>query len=98
MNTQLTIASQFEDLSSEVLKDGSEVDGCTGTNSLGVVSFPEHSVDTADGELEAGLAGPRLLGLCGVTGSSSFSTFSRHGDRLDGMGWGMWNGRWDDGI
>lgn len=52
------ITSQFEDLSSEVLEDGSEVDGCTGTNSLGVISLPEHSVDTADGELEAGLAGP----------------------------------------
>ena len=47
------VSGQFEDLSGEVLKDGCEVDGGTGTDSLGVVGVSEESSNSSDGELEA---------------------------------------------
>ena len=46
------ISGQLEDLSSEVLEDGSQVDRGTSTNALGVVALAEEPVDTANGELE----------------------------------------------
>jgi hypothetical protein len=49
------VASQLEDLSREVLKDGSEVDGSTGTDTLSIVALAEQTVDTADGEGETSL-------------------------------------------
>jgi hypothetical protein len=52
-----SIASQLEDLSSEVLEDGSQVDGSTSTNTLSIVALAEETVDTADGESETGLGG-----------------------------------------
>ena len=68
------VTGQLEDLSSEVLEDGGQVDGGTGTHSLGVVSLAEESVDTTDGELKSGTAGSALcLSLC----FASFAT-SRH--------------------
>ena len=45
-----SITGQLEDLSSEVLKDGSQVDRGTSTHSLNVVAFAEESVDSADRE------------------------------------------------
>ena len=69
-----SIASQLEDLSSEVLEDGSQVDRGTSTHSLGVVAFAEESVDSANGELKPSAAGSAL---CLSLGLSSFST-SRH--------------------
>jgi hypothetical protein len=45
---------QLEDLSGEVLHDDSQVHGGTGTDTLGVVSLAEQTVDTSDGELESG--------------------------------------------
>ena len=38
------------------LENGREVDGRTGSDSLGVVSLSQKSVDTSDRELESGLA------------------------------------------
>jgi hypothetical protein len=49
------VSSQLEDLSSQVLEDSCEVDGSTGTNTLGVVALAEQTVDTTDGECETGL-------------------------------------------
>ena len=54
------VTGQLEDLSGEVLKDGSQVDGGAGTNSLGVVSLAKESVDTTDGELKPRTAGTAL--------------------------------------
>ena len=54
------ISGQLEDLSSEVLEDGSQVDGGTSTHSLGVVSLAEESVDATDGELKSRAAGSAL--------------------------------------
>ena len=47
------VTCQLENLSSQVLEDGSEVHWGTGSDSLGVVSFPQETVDTSDGELES---------------------------------------------
>ena len=47
-----SVAGQLEDLSCEVLHDGSQVDWCSGTDSFSVVSFAEESVDSTDGELK----------------------------------------------
>ena len=72
-----SVASQLEDLSSEVLHDGSKVDGSSSTNTGSIVSLAEQTVNTSNGELKSGSAGPRLgLGL----NFSSLST-SRHVDQ-----------------
>ena len=55
-----SIASQLEDLSSEVLEDGSQVDRSTSPHSLSIVSFSEESVDSAHRELESSPAGTAL--------------------------------------
>ena len=68
------ISGQLEDLSSEVLEDGSQVDWGTGTHSLGVVSLAEESVDATDGELKSRAAGSAL---CLSLRLASFST-ARH--------------------
>lgn len=52
-----SVASQLENLSSEVLEDGGQVDGGTGTDTLGVVALAEQTVDTADGERQTSLGG-----------------------------------------
>ena len=54
-----SVASELEDLSSEVLKDGSEVDGGTGTDSLGVAALLEESGDSSNRELESSSDGLR---------------------------------------
>jgi hypothetical protein len=51
------VTSQLEDFSSEVLENGSEVDGSTGTNTLSVVALAEQTVDTANGEGQTSLGG-----------------------------------------
>lgn len=53
------VSGQLEDLSGEVLEDGSQVDWGTSTNSLGVVAVLEVTVDTSDWELETSLGGSR---------------------------------------
>ena len=68
-----SVASQLEDLSSEVLHDGSKVDGGSSTNTGGIVSLSEQTVNTSNGELGTSTAGPGLgLGL-------NFSTFTTSG-------------------
>ncbi len=59
-----SVTGQLEDLSSQVLEDGSEVDGGTSTDALGIVALAEVTVDTTDGELKTGLgrARGRVLG------------------------------------
>lgn len=49
------VASQLQDLSSEVLEDGSEVDGSTGTDTLGIVALAEQTVNTTDRKCETSL-------------------------------------------
>lgn len=49
------VTSQLENLSSEVLENGGQVDGGTGTDTLSVVALAEQTVDTTNGEGETGL-------------------------------------------
>lgn len=49
------IAGKFENLSREVFKDSCEVHWSTSTDTLGVVAFPQETVDTTDWECETGL-------------------------------------------
>lgn len=51
------VSSQLENLSSEVLENSSEVNGSTGTDTLGVVTLAEQTVDTANGEGQTSLGG-----------------------------------------
>ncbi len=50
-----SVTSELENLSSEVLEDGSEVDGSTGTNTLRVVALAEKTMNTADRESQTSL-------------------------------------------
>ena len=69
-----SVASQLEDLSRQVLHNGSQVHGGTGSYALSIVSLAEQTMDTSNGELESGPAGPRL---CLSLDLSSFAA-SRH--------------------
>lgn len=71
-----SVTSQLENLSSEVLEDGGEVDGSTGTDTLSVVALAEQTVDTTNGEGETGLAGTGLsvLGTAGLAAGLSASS------------------------
>jgi len=55
------IAGELEDLSGEVLENGSEVHGGTVTNSLGESSFLEESGNSSDWEVETSSLGSGLL-------------------------------------
>ena len=58
-----SVTSQLEDFGRKVLKDGSEVDGSTGTDTLSVVALAEETVNTTDGESETSL-GRTTVQLC----------------------------------
>jgi len=49
------VASQLKNFGREVLEDGSEVNGSTGTNTLGVVALAQKTMDTTNGERETSL-------------------------------------------
>jgi hypothetical protein len=49
------VAGQLEDLSCQVLEDGGEVDGCSGTDTLCIVALAKETVDTTDRECETSL-------------------------------------------
>jgi hypothetical protein len=55
------VTGQLEDFGSQVLEDGSEVDGSTGTNTLSVVALAEQTVDTTNGEGQTGLGGTAVI-------------------------------------
>ncbi|KAK2900236.1 hypothetical protein Q8A73_013365 [Channa argus] len=63
-----SVSSQLQDLSGQILQHSRQIDGSSGTDSLGVVAFTQQSVYTADWELESSTGGP---GLCL---SSGFAT------------------------
>ena len=68
------VSCQLEDLSCEVLHDGSKVHWGTSTNALAIVSLAQETVDTSHGELKPGTA---ATGLALALGFASFAT-SRH--------------------
>ena len=51
------VASEFEDLSGEVLENGGEVHGGTSTNALGVSALLKEAGDSANWELKSSLGG-----------------------------------------
>ena len=65
-----SVTGKLEDLGAEVLEDGSEVDGGTGSHTGGVLALTEVTSDTADGELQSGLG--RRAGLL-LLAAASFS-------------------------
>lgn len=58
------VASQLENLGSEVLEDGSQVDRGTSTDTLGIVALAQETVDTTDGERQTGLGGTTTDRIC----------------------------------
>lgn len=50
-----SVTSQLEDFGSEVLENGSEVDGSTSTNTLSIVALSKKTVDTTNRERETSL-------------------------------------------
>jgi len=52
-----SVTRQLKNLSRQVLEDGCEIDGSTGTDTLGVVALAEQTVDTTDRECETSLGG-----------------------------------------
>jgi hypothetical protein len=82
-----SVTSQLEDFGSEVLKDGSEVDGSTGTDTLSVVALSEKTVDTTDRECETSLGGTRLRVL-GTRGLAARLAAASHFERV--VIWGGW--------
>ena len=48
------VACQLQDFSGQVLQNGGQVHGGTGSHSLGVVALPQQTVDTTHGELKSG--------------------------------------------
>ena len=72
------VAGQLENLSGQVLHDGGHVDGGTGSDTLGIVTLPQKTVDTSNGELKSSTAGP---GLCLSLDFAALAS-SRHVDRF----------------
>lgn len=48
-----SISSQFQNFGSQVFEDGSNVDWSSGTDTLGIVSFTEKTMQTTDWELKS---------------------------------------------
>ena len=71
-----SVAGQLEDLSCQVLHDGSHVDWGTSSHTLSIVSLAEQTVDTSNWELESSTAGP---GLC-LSLNLAYFAASRHDD------------------
>ena len=65
------VAGELEDLGGEVLEDGGEVHGGTGTDAGGVLANLEVARDAADGELEARLGGAAHSLLSGLSFTSA---------------------------
>merc|ERR1719381_400147 len=69
-----SVASQLQDLSSQILHYSCHVHWSTSSNPLGIVALPEQPVDPAHRELEACSAGARL----GLSLHLTALTTSRH--------------------
>ena len=65
-----SVSSQLQNLSSQILQNGCQVDRGAGTNTLSVVALPQQPVNTSDWKLQPSAGGAALrLG-------PSFSAFS----------------------
>jgi hypothetical protein len=68
------VSSKLENFSSKILQDGSQIDRCTGTNTLGVVSLAKKTVNTTDRESQAGLGRTRLSVLAAASLATRFAS------------------------
>lgn len=57
------VASQLEDFSSEVLENGSKVNGGTSADALSIVALAEKTVDTTNGEGQTSLGRTACKGV-----------------------------------
>ena len=69
-----SVAGELEDLGSEVLHDGGEVDRGSSSNEFGVATFAEKTVNPSHRELKTSTAGPGLLGGLGLDFSAVASS------------------------
>ena len=67
------VSGEFENLGTEVLEDGSEVDRRSSSHSCGVLSLSEVTSDTTNRELETSLLRAGHRTLLGSASSLSFS-------------------------
>ena len=74
-----SVTGKFENLSSEVLHDGSQVNGSSSTNAVGVVALAKETMDPTHGELKSG---PRRTGF-GLSLDLSAFTSSRHDEVIE---------------
>jgi len=80
------VPGQLEDLGRQVLEDGSQIHGGTGSHTGGVAALLEEAGDTAHGELKTSLGGTGNALLSGTTASLSFASHIYRGDGFcDGM-------------
>ena len=68
------VTGQLQNRSSKVFKHGGKVDRGTSTNTLGVVTLAEKTVDTSDRERETSLGGTRLRVLAAAGLASRFAS------------------------
>ena len=59
------VARELADFGGEILKDGGQVDGSAGSDSVSPVAIAEHSVDSADRELKTSSGRSALLACLG---------------------------------
>ena len=74
-----SVTGKFENLSSEVLHDGSQVNGSSSTNAVSVVALAKETMDPTHGELKSG---PRRTGF-GLSLDLSAFTSSRHDEVIE---------------
>ncbi len=80
-----SVTSQLKDLSSQVLKDGSEVHRGTSTNARGVLALLQEAGDTTDRELKASLGGLRLALLAVSLSAATLTALSGASSRSSSL-------------
>jgi hypothetical protein len=83
-----SVASQLKNFGSEVLEDGSEVDGSAGTDTLSVVALAEETMDTTNGECETSLGRTAIRGGLAMNASWSECWTSQMVGRQSKSGFG----------
>merc|ERR1719365_522439 len=72
-----SIASQLQDLSSQIFHDSGHINWRTGAHPLGIITLPQQPVDPAHGKLKTS---PARTGLCLALHLATLSA-SRHGNQ-----------------
>ena len=72
------VSGKFQDLGTEVLEDGSQVNGGTSSHSGGVLSLTQVTSDTTNRELQTGLSGCGCGFLLSATSFSFSCNYNRY--------------------